>query len=60
MTPTQLRGILGHLSIALLMVGLVFAEFVGAPRVGMVIALIGLIAYGGFLIACYLAWETGE
>jgi hypothetical protein len=60
MTATQLAKLCLHLAAALVLVGLFLATFVGARGIGMVVAILGLVSYGGYIVCSYLHWEHGE
>lgn len=57
MTAARLCSLCLHAAVALMLAGLVLAQFVGAQRLGMVVALLGVAAYGGYGACNYLEWD---
>ena len=60
MSAGQLCPILRGASFALILVGLLIAEFLGLRGAGMLLALLGISALGAWALAAYLYWEHGE
>ncbi len=59
MTPATLAIVLRHSAFAGMLLGLCASEFAGLHRLGIILALAGIAALGGWIVAAYLAWEHG-
>ena len=60
MTAGQLCPILRGVAFALILAGLLVAEFLNLRTAGMLLALAGISALGAWALASYLYWEHGE
>lgn len=60
MTAARLCSLCLHAAVGFSLAGLILAQFVGAQRLGMVVSLLGLVAYGGYVACQYLAWDRPE
>lgn len=60
MTAGQLSPLLRHVAFALILAGLLVAEFLDLRRMGSVAALAGIFTLGGWAVAAYISWEFGE
>lgn len=60
MTPARLCRVCLHVAALLVLTGLILAEFVSAHRTGMVVAMLGLLFYGGAGVARILDWDGRE
>lgn len=57
LSAARLCALCLHAAVALMLFGLILAQFVGAQRLGMVVALLGVAAYGGYVACCYIEWD---
>jgi len=60
MTAGQLCPILRGVAFALILAGLLVAEFLNLRTFGMILALLGISTLVAWALAGYLAWEHGD
>jgi hypothetical protein len=60
MSAGELCPILRGVAFALILAGLLVAEFLNLRTFGMILALLGISTLGAWTLASYLHWEHGE